>query len=92
MVDPPIVTDIGAFSDCDDAIVGDRCRSTPLACTEVLGTNSDEGECSSILLSIGTEGLLLVGALLPFRPLPLGTSAVANLVIFRVSLIAPYML
>ena len=88
MADPPIETDMGALS--DDAMVGDRCTSTPLVCIQVLGTNPDEGEYCSILLSIGTEGLLLVGALLPFRPLPLGASAVANLVILGIFFIAPY--
>ena len=84
MADPPIVTDIGALS--DDAIVEDRCTSTPLVCIQVLGTNPDEDEYCSIL-SIGTEGLLLVGALLPFRPLPLGASAVANFVILGIFLL-----
>lgn len=108
MVDPPIVTDIGAFSDCwydgtivgdigassgcwyEGTIVGDKCTSTALVCVEVLGITPDEDDCSSILLSIGTETFLLVGALLPFRPLPLGMSAVANLVMLGVFLIAPY--
>ena len=48
MVDPPIVTDIGAFS--DGAIVGDKCTSTALVYVEVFGITPDEGEWSSILL------------------------------------------
>ena len=88
MVDPPIVTHIGAIS--DGAIVGDKCTFTALACAEVFGITPDEGDWSYFLPSIGIESFLLVGALLPFCPLPLGMSAVANLVILVVFLIAPY--
>ena len=59
--------------------MGDKCISTALVCIGVLGTTPDEGDWT-LILSIGTEGFLLVGVLPP-----LTMSAVSNLVIWEFS-------
>ena len=73
--EPPTLTDMGAVS---EALEGeDTCTSIPVPCVD---GSPDAIGLSSSLFSTGIEGLLLAGALVPFRPLPFGISAVTNFV------------
>ena len=75
MGDVPIVTDIGAVTDCWGDI------SVHVLVTELEGMG-----LSSTLLSTGPGFLLFAAGPLPLRPVPFGISTVANLVRFGADL------